>query len=361
MKCPRCNAEIKDTVKFCNKCGYKISDSNNEHDNQYDYNIKYSNVQKNYDDQHNDQFSYSSRYSNIYAPRITSDEDYIKNYIGTNYEIIKKENFSLPGFIFGPLYLLYRKIWSYTLLFIILISVVYYIDHDAASILYVIMCFFLGFKVNSIYMQYATRKVDEIKISNPDKSSTEILQICKKRGETISITLIVLIVIIMSITTTLAYQEYNHKENYVEENYTIPQDIIYNMNYEISENFKTEKNYTNNYRNYKYADNDNNCNITISAEPYTNTYNSIEDYIIRNLYINPQDMTKGIETKNINNYNWRYLGIKSNDYNRKLYYIKDNAYIYTIELSENSNYNNTICDSKMEDLIKSISFNVITQ
>lgn len=382
MKCPKCYAEIKDTIKYCNKCGYKISNSSNDHDNQYNYNMKYSNtnernnynhddqysysslysnVSKSYYDNHNDQYSYSSLYSNMYAPRITSDEDYIKNYVGTNYEIIKKENFSLPGFIFGPLYLIYRKMWSYTLLFLIFISIVYYIDPNITSAFYIITCFFLGFKINSIYMQYASRKVDEIKISNPDKSSTEMLEICKKKGGTFNVSLIVFLVILTLLTFTIAYQEYDYKENYVEEKETIPQDTIYNMNYEIFKDFKTERNYANNYRNYKYEDDNNNCNITISAETYTSTYTSIEDYIVRNLYINSQDMTRGIETVNRNGYNWKYLGIISNDYNRELYYIKDNTYIYTIELSEKSYYNNTICKNEMINLIDSISFNTIAQ
>ena len=78
MKCPKCNNNLNDNSQYCRFCGQKIE---NGHDNQY---------------------IYSELYSNTFRPTVTSDEDYIKTYIGSNYENVKREQFSLLAFIFGP-------------------------------------------------------------------------------------------------------------------------------------------------------------------------------------------------------------------------------------------------------------------
>ena len=66
---------------------------------------------------------------------------------------------------------------------------------------YTILSLFIGLKVNNIYMSYATKKVDEIKISNPDKSSVEIYTLCEKKGRTVNP---LLIVILLSMVLTLS-------------------------------------------------------------------------------------------------------------------------------------------------------------
>ena len=89
MKCPKCNAEIRELSKYCYKCGEKIdnitidnkSDHNEEHNNQYNYSKKYSNYNERFDNNRYNQYSYSSQYSKVDKYKITSDEDYIKNVV----------------------------------------------------------------------------------------------------------------------------------------------------------------------------------------------------------------------------------------------------------------------------------------
>ncbi len=358
MRCPKCNTELNPTSKYCNKCGEKISDHNEEHETQYVYSKAYSKYYEKFDNNHNDQYSYSSTYSKTNNFKITSDEDYIKNYIGNNYEKIKKEGFSLCGFIFGPLYLVYRKIWSYLLLFIIIIIAVYYVDITMIPAIYAILSLFIGLKVNNIYMTYATRKVDEIKISNPDKSSTEIYEICGKKGRTINILLLILLISIVIPLTAAIFSEYEAK-NKKEENPKYIEsssiDSVRKLNYDISNDFKLEKNYSNLYKNYKYSNENNNCTITIDSNYLYNK--TINEYISENLYINPTDIKSNIESKTINNNNYEYLEIESNTYKRKIYYTKDTNYIYTIELSEKKQFENNICEKELDNIIDSIIIN----
>jgi len=119
MYCPKCHKKIANNIKYCNYCGHKVS-KENTHENQVKYSKKYSNASEDIKT-HEDLFSYSLLYSNMYKNKVTSNEDYLKAYIGKNYEIIRKEKLSISAFIFGPFYLIYRKMWLSALLVFLLI------------------------------------------------------------------------------------------------------------------------------------------------------------------------------------------------------------------------------------------------
>ena len=116
MICPKCKSEIDNTIKYCNYCGTKI--------------IK---------NEHKDQYSYSEIYSNIMQKRVESEEDYLRAYIGNNYNMVKKETFSIATLFFGPLHLLYRKIYTPAILLICLLVFAYYYDPNIGFILNVFL------------------------------------------------------------------------------------------------------------------------------------------------------------------------------------------------------------------------------
>lgn len=332
MRCPNCNRDINDNSKYCNKCGYKIESN------------------------HNEQYSYSELYSKIFQKKVTSEEDYIKNYIGSNYETIKKEKFSIIGFIFGPIYLLYKKVYSLAIFIILITILIYSVNDYAATIFYIIISFYIGYKGNSIYLQHATRKVEELKISNPDKSSTEILDICIKEGKPNVYLLIVLISII--VTNTIIYTFINTDNITTDKNLEDVQINTYNIqniNYELKSTFNNEAQ-TYKYMKSTYKDEKNNCSITIMSDRYMYLYKSLDDYINKNLYINTNEEIKQNSLQTINNITYKKIIIESNTHNRELYFKTYDNNVYYIEYSENKTYNNNYCKQEYNNFINSITF-----
>ena len=90
MICPNCKKHVDNNAKFCGECGEQLTKVEKPNSNA-------------------SQFSYSEIYSNINSYKVTSDEDYLKYFIGNSYENVKSGKFSFSAFIFGPFKLLYRK------------------------------------------------------------------------------------------------------------------------------------------------------------------------------------------------------------------------------------------------------------
>lgn len=336
MQCPKCKKQLNNATQYCSNCGQKINNS------------------------HIDQYTYSELYSNILKPKITSDEDYIRNYIGNDYDNIKKESYSLRGFILGPIDLLLKKVYTPAILILLIIICLYNFDKDIAAITYVICSLYIGIKGNSIYLQHATRKCEEIKISNPDKSSTEILELCKKEGKnhTIWIILLPLIILLTMYITKFVYTNqrtyttYNIKEEILKEKHSIK-----NMNYEIDNVFENEIS-TVNYEKYNYKDNNNNCRIKVVAEKYTTIYASIDDYISKNIYIPNNAILINNRIEQINNINYRIKEIQTDSSNKKLILTVYNDNIYYVEYIKKNSYQNDYCDKAINELTKSIEINV---
>ena len=309
---------------------------------------------------HNDQYYYSEFYSNIYRPTVTSEEDYIKMYIGSTYDIVKKEKFSLIAFILGPFYLLFKKVYTPAFLFLLLTIGLYMYNSDVSYIFYIIISGYIGIKGTSMYLQHATRKVEEIKIGNPDKSSTEILEICKKAGQ---IKQSVLIIIIFITLTPLFFIinhtfEITNNSNDIQEQ---PKEIIEttayntkNLNYELNNDFITTV-FMNNYRKYEFKDDTNYCHITIFVDKYKPIYNSIEEYIQKNIYIEENYISNNTVNRNINGNNFLIKEIDTNNTKRLLLFTTNNDDIYSIDYKANNNYTNLYCKSTIETFIKTVN------
>ena len=87
MKCPKCKATIEDNSKYCDYCGTEIKENKNN--------------------------------TTIKKEDITTEE-YYKNYIGDNYYNFKNK-FNIFAFIFGGLYIFYRKQYLFGTIFILII------------------------------------------------------------------------------------------------------------------------------------------------------------------------------------------------------------------------------------------------
>lgn len=401
MNCPKCKRKIEDLSKYCNHCGinirqYKTTSLNstynyktysrlikprtnthqdqynysskysqvkennkNEHLDQYNYSTKYSQVTENKNNEHLDQYNYSNTYSKTSTPtnndhqdqynysttyskakeQISSEEDYVKAFIGNDYDRIKKSSFSIATLLFGGFYLFYRKMWTYGFLWLILAMMTGF-----SSGLIIIMNFILAINFSKIYIAYAKNQVQNIKNTNQNKSSTEILEECRKKGGISSsvpgITITLVIIIALFATVYSSYKVFSNIEtenntdiNHIEDlYYTIPTDFENEYNGEYIKTFSNVD--------------DSSCYIKLGV---TYQYNTINEY-----FINEVNNYYPLTTT-INNQDWYYskkienLTIKNHyatTYEDTLYYVESST-----------NYENTSCNEKIQSITESLNFN----
>lgn len=139
---------------------------------------------------------------------INNDEELLKEFIGKNYDKISTRPFNFAGFFFTTFYLFYRKMFLYgILLFIVNLIVLNVINNFIVTILFGVA---VGFLVNKVYLYYAKKKIEKIKIQNQGKDFNTIKAVCTTKGGTsvgkiflgflaeIGITLVVLIVMVIA-------------------------------------------------------------------------------------------------------------------------------------------------------------------
>ena len=76
---------------------------------------------------------------------------------------------------------------------------------EVASLLTIIVRLFLAFKFKDIYLNKVEKKVNERKIINSDKQSTELINIISKNGGTLDLGFLIFIAIFISLFTAAIY------------------------------------------------------------------------------------------------------------------------------------------------------------
>lgn len=271
MICPKCNSIIDNNSTFCSNCGKRLNTT-----------------------------------------------DLLKSFVGKNYLEILNSTFSVPAALFGSFYLLSRKMYFKGIIIIIgLILLIGYYNIELALLITIITHLSLGFIFKKLYLNFSQKKIDEIQLNNPNSTTTELLEICKKEGGFVHTFAAIPIGIIL-ITSLFIENKFNNVENsIVKQLNKSSNDLTYN----ISSEFKKGKYNTSNYQHYLYYDNNNNnCTITIIIN------NTPLNKYIQN-YITKKDIEK-IET--IHNQVW-YKEITFNkevqvdlitEYNNTLYHVK---------------------------------------
>lgn len=111
-----------------------------------------------------------------------TDDELLRAFIGKNYEKITTRTFNFAGFFFKTFYMLYRKMFLYAiLLFLVNLVVLNLIDNFIVTLAFNVA---VGFLVNRIYLFYAKKKIDKIKIQNKQKDINELKSICSAKGGT---------------------------------------------------------------------------------------------------------------------------------------------------------------------------------
>ena len=111
-----------------------------------------------------------------------NDEELLKAFIGNNYKKITTRPFNFAGFFFTTFYMFYRKMFLYgILLFLVNLVVLNVINNFMITILFNVA---VGFLVNKVYLFYAKKKIEKIKLQNTGKDLNEVKGICVSKGGT---------------------------------------------------------------------------------------------------------------------------------------------------------------------------------
>ena len=143
-----------------------------------------------------------------------SDEDLVRAYIGPKYEEFAKGNFSVCTFFFGTLYVWYRKMWIFGLLWIganYLLGLIF--DGIIYSTITLGMAIYLAFVFKKQYLEHARKKVAEIKFNYHGNDRQALLDLCRKKGGTtlLPVFLILIPFILIVLIVAIFFGTFWHK------------------------------------------------------------------------------------------------------------------------------------------------------
>lgn len=387
MNCPKCGTILQPNVKFCKRCGASISqktslnsNSTLDHDQQYNYSYNYSNKEKpdyNTNASHADQYDYNYLYSkfNYVGTQTAGDERYIESYIGPNYSTIKSGRFSISAFIFGGFYMLYRKMYSYAFLYFALIIASNILLDGFSDAVNIAINIIMAFKFNTSYLAHVERKVEQIKQSNFDKTSTELLEECRKKGG-VSLNAAVLIPIIIIVITTIVFLYFGYttivdlpsNEQYEEQTTNTNQynneetdqtqistaNSFHSLTYTVPDNTRvTSEGRT--YKYYLYEESDPKITCYIRITTMDGNYITAEESLTNKISNSRYTQVSSIKQVTKNNHNWYYVDLESQLESKTYYATNYNDKIYTIEKADYTS-TQTKCSEVYTEFIDSVKF-----
>lgn len=180
MNCPYCGTALDNNQVFCPKCGNRVVDH---------------------------------VITNTYEISSTKE---LETFIGPNCSRILRRGISIPSFFLGVYYFLYRKMYLLSIIFIILQLGIcygfYYFDlYDISKLtnnyiyvifimlLFIMINFIVAIKFNSMYIDFANKKINKIKNKNTTLTKYEIENKIKDRGG-VNLLLPVLFILLFSIS-----------------------------------------------------------------------------------------------------------------------------------------------------------------
>lgn len=103
----------------------------------------------------------------------------VETFVGKKYNKMLISKFNVPALLFGEYYFLYRKMYLYAFLIILSGVVVSLVPFGLGFIALRIV---LGFFTNKLYINFANKKVEKIKLKNQSPNDNELTSICAKKG-----------------------------------------------------------------------------------------------------------------------------------------------------------------------------------
>ena len=307
MRCTKCEAVISDDVKYCNYCG--TPQNNNES---------------------------------------IGENRYLKEYVGIKYNEIKEKKFNVFALFFTIYYYLYRKMYSLFFAYILLALSTIFLN-EIGSLICIVFRIIIAIKFNEIYLNKAEKEVEKIKNSSPDKSTKELLAICKKKGgvNTVLPFVVMGLYIMLIFVFIIAFAIFAVIDGDIFDELDSPNDNnIEGIIYKVPNDFEQ---LTSNYFYFNDDIVDETCYIKIDRDT-SNYYKTAEDFL-REERSNNEEIKEVL----INDNNWKHV-IKDSKY---FYAIDKNNSIYEIVYYQNKDKG--ICNTLREKFMNSIYFESIRE
>jgi hypothetical protein len=217
MQCKNCGKRLKTKELFCPSCGYYNGDVNNV---SWDNNIDLLKDDKT--EQTTDIIDRSNTTDTTQKEEYSyEDEDLLEAFIGEDYKIIKKHTFNIWALFFGWVYFIYRKLYVIGTLGLALTLAVLMLFSKIFIFYLILVMFACGFIFNPVYIFIAKKKIEIIKLDNPDSDRYTLSNIAmSKGGVNLPVALIiyfVFMVVLFFMMITIYYNK-DHNTKYWEEN-----------------------------------------------------------------------------------------------------------------------------------------------
>ena len=273
-------------------------------------------------------------------PINNNQNDYLRYYIGNNYEKYVKGGISFAYFFFGESYLIYRKMYvpaiikNLITIFLVLLALSFYRggNNQGATFCYIgllLVQLLPIFVVKSFYLNYANEKVKKILEENKDKSEQELMNICSQKGGTSIIAVFSLMLVFLAINTLSRFIPFLSVSSNELDTYEIKIRDLRTLSTNYLGMVKSEL-------NSQSVIIENECIVKINTKSWE------DGTEIDNLVL-------GLE-KNINNHIW----FRSGEEEINQIYATNGDYIYTIEYYDYQTNEN--CKKSIDILLDNLKF-----
>ena len=342
-KCKKCGAEILEGENFCKDCGTPVNNEQEVTQNS-GQTIDATEVIT------TPVPSETENVENTKKKKKNDEEELLNAYIGKNIEGIKNETFSWCFFFFGSLYLLYRKMWLYGFGLIFGLLILYLFLPILGSIASFGATILFSIKFKEWYIQDAKDKINQIKTLNPGKSTEELKAICKKKGGTTIIPVIVFAILVFIVPGVLYFVlSADSSIGKKDENKVVK------LVYDLPEDYKAEEYNSDTYKSYAMPyDKYNTCRISIETHPAYLYENDPEVFLNDNIYFKSTYDIEKDDNHIVNNIKWFYITVDkeySTEYHYATYHDEN---IYDIEYDDNND--ETECKNLNDKIVSSMRF-----
>lgn len=195
MFCTNCGKKLNENEHFCKYCGKMIT-------------LKEKNV------------VYSNNIHKDEKEKAKPDLEQIYLNTNTNKENFCKDKINIYAFLFGPYYLLYRKMYLYGIIWLLLNFFVGIFTSDWISFLfYIVLAFYFALEFNFLYQK---KMEDDLKQVNKLDKNNQV-DFCKRKGGTTILSIIIALIISFFlhslIETYKSYEIINNDNPYGYEEY----------------------------------------------------------------------------------------------------------------------------------------------
>ena len=283
-----------------------------------------------------------------------NEELLISAYIGKNEEKLQK-GFSVCCLLLGKLYVLYRKMWLFAIIWYA-ISIVITIALKGNWLINLAINVIAAFIFKGSYQNTVKKRVEKIKMKNEGKSKEELIAICSKKGGTTIVLPLIIALIPIILTCVITYKSVMTAKKDtetlifstpIEKNGQVTmRDISFTITPEMADyGFPA----TDLYNILMFGDT---YDCTIKAEKCRDC-STINECIEKNNISNPISETD-VVIKKIKNNKWHTKTVTADKYKREFSYLEVKDGVYSISLTVKQDDQQKTCETSYENLLKTV-------